>query len=211
MPIKPFINTSSATGNIVFNFQRNPVGDLTAFANGYRHAAQALTTRLQRNAYADYDGYPVLYLYRHSLELYLKAVVFRGARLMGLVGEQRPEVSKLWQHHGLARLLPALRAIFRSMDWDLDETIFGTWTELEKFVTEIDGIDPGSYAFRYPVTTRGSAHLPHHFVLNVVNFAETMDALLGYLAGAADLLEHTFHEEAEARYEVQRLLEIAED
>jgi hypothetical protein len=152
-----------------------------------------------------------MYLYRHSLELYLKAVVFRGARVMGLVGEQEPEVSKLWQHHGLARLLPALRAIFRSMDWDFDHTLFGTWNEFENFVKEIDAIDPGSYAFRYPVTTRGVAHLPQHFVVNVANFAETMDVLLGYLAGAVDLLEETFDEEAEVRYQVQRLLDESGD
>ena len=207
MTIKPFVNISSGTGNIVFNFSSNPIRDLAPFAKGYRDAAHTLADRFKGNAYADYHGYPVMYLYRHSLELYLKAVVYRGAQLMGLVGEQPPEVSKLWQHHGLARLLPALRVIFRSMDWDFDATIFGTWSEFEQFVREVDAIDPGSYAFRYPVNTSGVGHLPQHFVVNVAAFAETMDALLSYLAGAVELLEEQFDQEAEGRAEIKSLLD----
>ncbi len=207
--MKPFINISSSPGNVVFNFNRDPIGDLTAFALGYREAARALAVRFKGDAYADYEGYPVLYLYRHSLELYLKAVVYRGAKLMGLIGEERPEVPGLFKRHDLGHLLPAVRAIFKAMQWDFEGTLFGSFEEFEKLIKKIDSIDPGAYTFRYPINTTGEAHLPHHFVVNVANFAETMDQLLGYLEGAADLLDETFQAEAEARYEVQQLL--AED
>jgi hypothetical protein len=53
----------------------------------------------------------------------------------------------------------------------------------------------------------GEAHLSHHFTLNVANFGEVMDAILGYLEGAAGLLDETFQSEAVARYEVQQLLD----
>src|SRR5947207_1757305 len=112
--MKPFVNVSSPTGNVVFNFSGNPIRDLTAFAHGYREAARTLATPFSGDAYADYNGYPVLYLYRDSLELYLKAVVYRGAQLMGLVGQEYPSNPDLFKKHGLTRLLPSVRAIFKA-------------------------------------------------------------------------------------------------
>lgn len=204
--MKPFVNVATPTGNVVFNFQRNPIGELAAFALGYREAARLLALRFKGDAYADYDGYPVLYLYRHSLELYLKAIVYRGARLMGLIGKEQPEVPGLFKEHRLGRLLPAVRAIFKAMHWTFEGTTVRTFNEFERFIKEIDAIDPGSFAFRYPIRTTGEAHLPHHFVVNVASFGDTMDVLLECLDGAADLLEETFQMEAEARYEVQQFL-----
>jgi hypothetical protein len=204
--MKPFVNVASPTGNVVFSFRGNPIHDLVGFAVGYREAAKVLAVRFKGNAYADYDGYPVLYLYRHSLELLLKAVVYRGAMLMGLIGKQQPEVPGLFSKHDLRRLLPAVRAIFKAMRWDFEGTPFATFEEFERVIGQVDEIDSGSYAFRYPMKTTGEAHLPHHFVMNVANFGETMDILLGYLEGAADLLDETFQAEAEASYEVQQLL-----
>jgi hypothetical protein len=206
MSFKPFINIASPTGNVVFNFRGNPIRDLGAFASGYRKAATALATAFNDNAYADYEGYPVLYLYRHSLELYLKAVVYRGAELMGLIGTDMPVIEKLFQHHGLVRLMPAVRAIFKAMKWDFEGTEFQSFDKFAAFVESIESIDPGSYAFRYPINPAGEAHLPHHFTVNVPNFSKVMNATLGYLEGAADLLLDTFQSEAEARYELEQLM-----
>jgi hypothetical protein len=204
--MKPFANIASPTGNVVFNFTGDLIRDLGAFALGYRRAARMLAAPFRGDAYADYDGYPVLYLYRHSLELYMKMVVYRGAMLMGLIGKQYPDVPGLFSNHGLGRLLPAVRSIFKAMRWDFKDTAVGTFDEFEKIVRAVDQIDPGSYAFRYPMNPAGKAHLPHHFTMNVANFGEAMDALLGYLEGAADLLDETLQLEAEARYEVHQLL-----
>jgi hypothetical protein len=198
--------STEAHGNVVFNFRKNAIGDLTAFALGYREAARTLAAGFSGDAYADYEGYPVLYLYRHSLELYLKAVVYRGAMLMGLIAEDYPEVPGLFKRHDFGHLLPAVRAIFKAMKWDFDGTLIGSFGEFEKLIQTLDSVDKGSYAFRYPINPAGEAHLPHHFVINIPNFAETMDALLGYLEGAADLLHDNFQTAAEAAYEVEKFL-----
>ena len=115
--IHHFFDYDDPHGNIVFNFTGRPIEDLTAFALGYQQAAHSLAGRLaQSRGYADYEGYPVLFLYRHSLELYLKAIVYRGAMLLGLVAERRPDTRDLFERHELVRLLPAIRAIFKEMD-----------------------------------------------------------------------------------------------
>ena len=132
--MKPSVNVSSPTGNVVFNFSGNPIHDLVPFARGYREAARVLAVRFRGDAYADYDGYPVLDLYRHSLELFLKAVVYRGAMVMELIEKEHPDVPGLFRNHGLKRLLPAVRAIFKAMQWDFKGTAFGTFDEFEKII-----------------------------------------------------------------------------
>jgi hypothetical protein len=68
--------------------------------------------------YRDYDGYPIFYLYRHSLELHLKAIVYRGAQLLGLISDEQIDTRSLLTRHELTRLLPTIQAIFKRMAWD---------------------------------------------------------------------------------------------
>jgi len=205
--IHHFFDYDDPHGNIVFNFTGRPIEDLTAFALGYQQAAHSLAGRLaQSRGYADYEGYPVLFLYRHSLELYLKAIVYRGAMLLGLVAERRPDTRDLFERHELVRLLPAIRAIFKEMDGDFEGSGVASFADFEGFIRAMDSIDPRSYAFRYPMNRSGEAYLPHHFVVNVVAFAEKMDRLLQFLDGAVTGIQENWEVAAESAYELRQFL-----
>ncbi len=202
-----FFESANPHGNVVFNFTQAPIDALTAFARGYQLAGQALAQRLaSATGYADYEGYPILFLYRHALELYLKAIVYRGASLLGLLAKSSPDTSGLLRRHELGRLIPAVRAIFKEMDWDFQGSSVASFAEFERLVHALDDVDPRSYAFRYPVDTEGAAHLPKHFVVNVIAFARNMDKVLGYLDGAASGIRENWDTAAEAAYELQQLL-----
>jgi|SRR5579862_1489811 len=193
-------------GNVVFNFTRRPVDDLTAFALGYREAGRILAAKMAAaNGYADYDGYPILFLYRHALELYLKAIVYRGAQLSDLISEEAIGTNRLFERHDLARLLPAIEAIFRQMSWDFEGSGLDSYEDFADFIRTIDTVDRGSYAFRYPVNRVGVAPLPQHFTVNAVEFSQSMEILLRFLEGAATGITESWHAEAEARYELQQL------
>jgi hypothetical protein len=193
-------------GNVVFNFTGRPLEDLTAFALGYREAGQTLANNMANaHGYADYDGYPILFLYRHALELYLKAIVYHGAQLLGLISEERVDTNRLFERHKLGRLLPSIRAIFQQMNWDFEGSRLENYEDFAAFVRDLDTIDPGSYAFRYPVNRQGEQLLPNHFVVNVVEFGRRMDMLLRFLEGAAIGIDENWNAEAEARYELQQL------
>jgi hypothetical protein len=193
-------------GNIVFNFTGRPIEDLTAFALGYREAGQTLASNMANShGYADYDGYPILFLYRHALELYLKAIVYHGAELLGLISEEHVDTNRLFERHELTRLLPSIGAIFQQMNWDFDGSGLESYEDFAAFVQDLDTIDPGSYAFRYPVNRQGEPLLPVHFVINVVEFGRRMDTLLRFLEGAAIGIDENWNAEAEARYELQQL------
>jgi len=209
--MRPFINIPSP-GNVVFNFTGDPIGELSAFALGYREAANRLATEFsQSDPRPDYEGYPILYLYRHSLELYLKAIVYRSAGLMGLMGKEKPDVTKLFKSHKLRRLLAPVRAVFNAMQWnfDFEDSEFASFDEFEQFIGTIDSIDADSDGFRYPMNREGQANLPHHYVINVISFAKIMSSLLSYLEGAADLIKESWLTVAEASYDLQQYL--AED
>jgi hypothetical protein len=201
-----FFTPNHHHGNVVFNFTPLPIDGLTAFALGYRQAGRTLATNIAAsNGYADYDGYPILFLYRHALELYLKAVVYRGARLMGLVSQEDIDTNRLFERHDLSRLLPAIQAIFRQMGWDFEGSGLDSYDDFSDFIRSIDSIDPGSYAFRYPVNRAGAANLPQHFVVNVVEFSQSIEGLLNFLEGAAIGIDENWQAEAEAKYELQQL------
>src|SRR5437899_99511 len=170
-----FFNAPYVHGNVVFNFLGRPVRDLRIFALTYHEAGRRLAAPMvSGTGYRDYDGYPILFLYRHALELYLKAIVYRGAMLLRLINEDELVTEKLFARHDLKRLVPAIRTIFEKMRWSFEGSGLASVEDFMDLLSEIDKIDTHSYAFRYPIRKSGEAHLPHHFVINVVHFSQHM-------------------------------------
>lgn len=74
-------------GNVVLNFTGAPKRELALIGNEYFDAAKVLIERLaQKAGYSDLEAYPIVFLYRHALELYFKAVLSLGNDLSGLLG-----------------------------------------------------------------------------------------------------------------------------
>ncbi len=204
-----FFRSSSIHGNVLLNFTQNPVNDLSAFAEGYHEAGKYLVNRMAKGrGYADYEGYPILFLYRHALELYLKAIVFKGAMLLRLISSERIDTDRLFRNHGLVSLLPPVRAIFRDLgwQWDFEVSALRTFDDFSELVRAIDRIDPYSYAFRYPVDKHGDSPVERHLVLNVIGFGRKMDAVLDLLSAAVTGLEHKWDATADVMYELQEIV-----
>lgn len=199
----------NARGNVVFNFLGDPIDDLAAFARGYHDAGRLLAHEMaSAQGYRDFDGYPILYIYRHALELYLKAVVYRGAQLVHLLDVGHIDTSKLFQSHRLSSLLPALTAVLESLDrkGDFETPRLQSYDELADLVRGVDEIDPDSFAFRYPITKGQGPAIERHTVLNAVAFAEHLDPVLDLLDGAVTGLDEEFDASAEARHEIEQLI-----
>lgn len=193
--------SDSPHGNVVFNFRRNPAGELAAWGAGNRRAARLLVQALQQaSGYRCNDVYPIFFLYRHALELYLKAVVHEGAVWMGFVQKEWKVPERLFSDHRLSRLLPPIREVFESLEWTWDFDISGlrSFDDFAAFVRSVEEIDEKSLAFRYPVTKDGTAALPHHFVLNVFAFAQSMEQALDILDAAVTGLQEAWQSAAES-------------
>lgn len=195
-------------GNVVFNFTREPVIDLAAFARGYHKAGRQLVAHIvEARGYADYEGYPILYLYRHSLELFLKAAVAVGLRLRLLLGQDVSD-EKLFSQHGLSRLFDPFCEAVEAGGYELvPETLQGSglssFEDLKALLADLDELDPASQAFRYPIRRNGTDVLPRHTVFNVLTFSSSMDPLLGFLDGCVTALVEHFNATMEARHDVE--------
>ncbi len=176
-------------GNALLNWRKNSAAEITAYAWSYRCAAMNLISFREQRGIGSIDEHalPILFLYRHSFELYLKALVYRAAVVSIAEEELALAIPKLWREHSLVRLLamsgPLLRSKFVHM-WDdeLEEKI-------AHVAAELDEVDAGSYAFRYPVTSSGQPALPTHFQTNIFVYSEILENVMDDLSELCRFLE----------------------
>ena len=116
--------------------------------------------------------YPILFLYRQYLELYLKLSI-RTVRTFLDEGREMPtghRIELLWgQLDGLYR-----RAFPDESTDALDQT--------GRLIREFAAVDPQSTAFRYPVDLKGNPSLPGLRSIDLMNVRDViakMDMLLG--------------------------------
>jgi len=191
----PFYNGSSrAYGNIVIGFTQLPMADFAAYARGYYNAARLLAdTLVNRPGYPDYDGYPIVYLYRQSLELFLKGIIYGAARILQLVSEEEG-LRRIHNIHNLPKLYALAQEVLRRMPKFRDDPSLDAFLDqLQMVVHEFHEIDPSSYVFRYPIDPKGKRASQHHLVVSIGDIRDTftflvphLEALTTYLAVERD-------------------------
>lgn len=167
----------SDTSNFVTSFTNDPKGDFGAFAEGYTLAANRLAKLLLKaRRFADYEAYPVVFLYRHALELSLKHVIYAGVELaafrrMDDLNEQ------LKNNHDLIDLSHTVGKVL-SLLFPNDEMLGRLKTTVAAICQDWSEIDPRSDAYRYPIDTKGHPSTKKHQVVNLRALATRMAAVL---------------------------------
>jgi hypothetical protein len=185
--------------NTALNWNNGPELEFPFYARAFHNAAKTLVANvnLDRMARADWDACPVVFLYRHALELHLKALVLGdGVNFMAT----RPDSASIYRTHSLHRLVQVVCEIVKSVAWEASFICEGvsSLADFRAVVRELDSLDPGSHAFRYPVNTEGKGSVPRHLTFSVVEFARRMDPLLDLLDSTADALAATWDMRTEA-------------
>ena len=155
------------------------------YASGYKLAADKLA---EETATEDLDlvVFPMVFLYRHYVELRLKSIIVLGNRLDGTPCEIPIE-------HGIGRLWQ--RAV-GTMDIEN-----GTIERIDILINQLAAADPTGQSFRYSVDSQGQPTLEGIEHINVRNFADRMkevsdllDGIIGgiitELDGQSDGLDH---------------------
>jgi hypothetical protein len=182
------------------------------YTEGYRRGAQLLVQHVvEIGRDQDYLVYPIIFLYRHHIELALKNIILRAPNLIGwqLTDAENGHLGKhrldlLWQD-----LKPIFAAICKGAGWqNLDsEDIEG----IDDYIRQLSIMDPDSYALRYPRSKKGQRSLPEDVKpINLRHFAELLERLANYLDGldgAIVSLEDARFEEAERRGEMDDYLD----
>lgn len=147
--------------------------------DGYRRAAEILVAHLatgDERQHPERLVYPIVFLYRHSLELCLKRLIEFGWKLVG-----KPQASEILASHSLVKLWRESRRI-------LDAVNVGDSPEIAAFeacINQLNSVDPTSQAFRYASTKDGDALLPPKMrTIDLKNVAEVMIRLYAFLDAA---------------------------
>lgn len=203
MGIKVF-RASKSHRNVVLNFRHSAEREFGLYGSGFHEAARSLaqTFLRKRGGFSDLEGLPIVYLYRHALELHLKGVVLAGQRLMRLEGNSlsEDELWKLLGGHNISALLPHVRKVFRYVNWAerIDCGPVKTFADIESVVRDLEAVDPQSFSFRYPTDKKGDASLVHHFGFSVSHFVSVMDPLIELLGNSVSALEECWDNACEA-------------
>jgi hypothetical protein len=154
---------------------RTGPANLWAYETGYKLAGDVLSGYvLSTGGDQDVLVYPIMFLYRHYLELRLKQLVYEGTQLLGNVSEypHGHRLVELW-----SRCRPILAKVYAHDDTaDLDRA--------GKVIQEIDAYDGKGEAFRYSFKgdTNYLEDLTH---IHLRNAAEVMGRLGNMLDAAS--------------------------
>ena len=160
-------------------------GDEYAYREGYRRGAQTLV-RVAEETQCDQDFlvYPIIFLYRHHIELVLKRIIKQTPYLV-----ERP-LSQLENDHLKMHRLDLLWRDFKPMAAAISKA--AGWNELvqedvegiDDYIRQIFEVDPSSYSLRYAHSKKGDPSLPKELThINLRHFGELMERLATYLYG----------------------------
>ena len=150
--------------------------NMDCYARGYKKAADTLAEEVIRtSSNQDILVYPILFLYRHYLELRLKEIVMNGRRLLGN-GHGFPT------NHQLGSLWSIVKGIARKVWLSPDPPEFQS---IDHIISEYSKVDDGSFAFRYPTDRDGEPTLDGIQQINIRHAAEMISEAATFLDGVS--------------------------
>ena len=142
--------------------------------NGYCETAHQLVELSETEPHLRQNFiYPVVFLYRQSIELHLKYLLMAYARLAG----DAPD----FRNHDLVSLWSRCKRVFQFFEGTPEPADKEMFEAVEGRITEFDVVDPGSDAFRFAHDTKGQGiNLPMSFV-NLPNLRKVVASLHNFL------------------------------
>jgi hypothetical protein len=135
--------------------------------------------------------YPILFLYRHFLELELKSIV-----VLGYIANETPDLNKKLQRLLSTHSLTGLSAECRPLLATESKTpSFGVQLDrLDHCIREFTAHDPNSYAFRYPVDKSLNSYNQMPFAVDLVNLRDVIDRMAKFFRETRKLLQNRVEE-----------------
>jgi hypothetical protein len=197
------------------NYAGTPEHEFGFYGEAFHAAGKSLVQQLKNDRQSlqtmnSFKALPILFMYRHAMELYLKDIILAGAGVLPLRREAEVDFRRLFVSHSLCERLKDVERIFKAFGWGWDFGLsrFRSLEDFRSAVVELENIDKESCAFRYPMRKDGSASLRRNFRFNLFEFCETLDPVYQVLEikafGARGEMESVYEMRAEARqYEME--------
>ncbi|MDH3665279.1 MAG: hypothetical protein OEU92_35565 [Alphaproteobacteria bacterium] len=167
---KPFVVADDPLDNA--NLADDGFTRLRLMKDGYKNAADLMVVAADNDAARNMLVFPIVFNYRHFLELSLK---FQLATYGPTAG-----IEPNWKTHCLAALWNEFLEMldrYGTEDPDEADPVVGD------IIREFAKIDPGSYSHRYPVDRRGTPIPLAQTDLHLPTLAGVMDAAATYFRG----------------------------
>ena len=185
-----------AIGDKLFSVEQPAYGAVLArhseerlyhLTGGYKLAADLLVEQAEAQAWRRRKlVYPIVFCYRHYLELTLKSFLQQYGQL--------GELTSSWNHHRLEDLWRDYRTLLRTVGEEASEEQ-GT-SVVEQCVAEFAKIDPASDAFRYPTRRRGQSFDTELAMLDLISLRNTMQGIENYFLAADGFLHSLMESES---------------
>jgi len=153
-----------------------------AIAEGSKKAADRVVDSLAATKErVDVFFFPVVYLYRHAIELSLKGLVIDGVSLRIL--ENGKELQDILASHNLHKLWGKVRLVLKTVWPDADDADLDA---VEKIILEFHQADRTGQRLRYSKDKHGKSHvdtLPDR--VDLVELRRVMEGLFNFLGGCS--------------------------
>ncbi|MBI5573653.1 MAG: hypothetical protein HY919_03765 [Elusimicrobia bacterium] len=143
--------------------------NLDAYARGYFKGAICIVDSIIKDSsYVDLLIYPVVFNYRHGVELYLK-------HLSEVLPKFLNEKSIVRPTHILIDNWDIVRNLLKKIPvFDPDKSLISV---VDKILKDLIDIDPNGEAFRFPHARSGNKFLQNTSLINVMVLANTMNTV----------------------------------
>jgi len=175
-----FYNTKNNMDNFYISFTDNPETEFFIFAKGYRKAASALAMNLlEKPRFSVYEAYPVVFLYRHAFELYLKDFFFQIAIILAF-NEINVIYQKFKKTHDLIFYAEILDENCKKFFPDKKE-LHKVSSNVLMYAKEFAEIDENSQIYRYPSKFNINSKKGKQQTVNLSSLYDSMEDLFSKL------------------------------
>ena len=154
------------------------------YSTGYKEAGDLLIENADNNT--DFLVYPIVFLYRHCIELRLKQISIEGNKLLKTQVFTESKMNDiLFSKHDLDLLWSYSKTIIGKLFPDESEEKLSS---IKKMIDCFSIMDSTSFKFRYPVDTKGKPNHPidHDTSISFIALKKMMNDLALYLGGTAE-------------------------
>ena len=148
---------------------------------GYKEGADLMVDGALNddNSSIDSLAYPIIFCYRHYIELSLK-------QLINLYGKDVSD-QKIWNTHSLSRLWKMVKNVINEYGI---EGIDDSTSVVSNIIDNFENLDRGSFSFRYPVHKNGNPIELKQEVFDLENLADVMNGFEVYIEFLDGNLSH---------------------
>lgn len=165
------------------------------YIRGYQEAADALVDLVERtHRHQDALVFPIIYLFRHHLELLLKAIITKMVCVLDL---DTPSTAELTRTHDLGKLWQWATPLIKELGDP--SSIRAELKDGNSVFAEFQRFDKKAEVFRFAESKSGKPHLPEFRIINIRIFRDECDRIAKFLDGVLCSAEQAWDYVAEQK------------